>query len=773
MENTIIPILPLRGLVVYPHMVINLDALRSVSCSAVEYAFVNRKKILLVTQKDPTTEIPGQDDLYKTGTIATVRNFIRLKNEGIRVLVEGCGTAQIKNIVGDKPYISAEIIETVLSASTRITLKQKALIRNVSDLLEKYMQASRFIEPEQFVNICAMADSMEKFSYIVAANINLPFQEKQIILEAPTATKRLEKISKFLAKEIELILLEKKIAADTKDKIDRHQKEYFLREQIRTIYDELGESENNASDADIYRENILSLKLEEKTEEKLLKEVGRLAKMPSGSHEATVVRNYLDTVISLPWNKTTKETINLDKCRKILDKDHYGLTSVKERIIEYLAVKKQNPGGRSVILCLEGPPGVGKTSIASSVAKALNRKFVRISLGSIHDESDIRGHRKTYIGAMPGRIISAVSEAGVKNPLILLDEIDKMGTDYKGDPAAALLEVLDKEQNFAFRDHFIEVPFDLSEVMFVATANTLSTINHALLDRIEVVNLSSYTELEKEKIALNYLLPKQLKEHGVTKSMINIDVTAVREIIKYYVVEAGVRNLEREIANVIRKALVKLMDSNAKTLKITDKNLSDYLGKRKYIEQNDVDFDEPGVVNGLAYTSYGGTMLNVEVNVMPGSGDIKLTGKLGEVMKESAAAAISYVRANAKKLGIESEFYKNNDIHIHVPEGATPKDGPSAGITMASAIVSALLDKPVRKDIAMTGEITIRGRVLAIGGLKEKSLAAHRAKIYNIIIPEDNLRDIEDIPEEVRDDFNFIPVKNMQDVIKHLFTEKG
>ncbi|MBQ4110308.1 MAG: endopeptidase La [Clostridia bacterium] len=754
-------------------MVINLDALRSVSCSAVEYAFVNRKKILLVTQKDPTTEIPGQDDLYKTGTIATVRNFIRLKNEGIRVLVEGCGTAQIKNIVGDKPYISAEIIETVLSASTRITLKQKALIRNVSDLLEKYMQASRFIEPEQFVNICAMADSMEKFSYIVAANINLPFQEKQIILEAPTATKRLEKISKFLAKEIELILLEKKIAADTKDKIDRHQKEYFLREQIRTIYDELGESENNASDADIYRENILSLKLEEKTEEKLLKEVGRLAKMPSGSHEATVVRNYLDTVISLPWNKTTKETINLDKCRKILDKDHYGLTSVKERIIEYLAVKKQNPGGRSVILCLEGPPGVGKTSIASSVAKALNRKFVRISLGSIHDESDIRGHRKTYIGAMPGRIISAVSEAGVKNPLILLDEIDKMGTDYKGDPAAALLEVLDKEQNFAFRDHFIEVPFDLSEVMFVATANTLSTINHALLDRIEVVNLSSYTELEKEKIALNYLLPKQLKEHGVTKSMINIDVTAVREIIKYYVVEAGVRNLEREIANVIRKALVKLMDSNAKTLKITDKNLSDYLGKRKYIEQNDVDFDEPGVVNGLAYTSYGGTMLNVEVNVMPGSGDIKLTGKLGEVMKESAAAAISYVRANAKKLGIESEFYKNNDIHIHVPEGATPKDGPSAGITMASAIVSALLDKPVRKDIAMTGEITIRGRVLAIGGLKEKSLAAHRAKIYNIIIPEDNLRDIEDIPEEVRDDFNFIPVKNMQDVIKHLFTEKG
>ena len=773
MENTIIPILPLRGLVVYPHMVINLDALRSVSCSAVEYAFVNRKKILLVTQKDPTTEIPGQDDLYKTGTIATVRNFIRLKNEGIRVLVEGCGTAQIKNIVGDKPYISAEIIETVLSASTRITLKQKALIRNVSDLLEKYMQASRFIEPEQFVNICAMADSMEKFSYIVAANINLPFQEKQIILEAPTATKRLEKISKFLAKEIDLILLEKKIAADTKDKIDRHQKEYFLREQIRTIYDELGESENNASDADIYRENILSLKLEEKTEEKLLKEVGRLAKMPSGSHEATVVRNYLDTVISLPWNKTTKETINLDKCRKILDKDHYGLTSVKERIIEYLAVKKQNPGGRSVILCLEGPPGVGKTSIASSVAKALNRKFVRISLGSIHDESDIRGHRKTYIGAMPGRIISAVSEAGVKNPLILLDEIDKMGTDYKGDPAAALLEVLDKEQNFAFRDHFIEVPFDLSEVMFVATANTLSTINHALLDRIEVVNLSSYTELEKEKIALNYLLPKQLKEHGVTKSMINIDVTAVREIIKYYVVEAGVRNLEREIANVIRKALVKLMDSNAKTLKITDKNLSDYLGKRKYIEQNDVDFDEPGVVNGLAYTSYGGTMLNVEVNVMPGSGDIKLTGKLGEVMKESAAAAISYVRANAKKLGIESEFYKNNDIHIHVPEGATPKDGPSAGITMASAIVSALLDKPVRKDIAMTGEITIRGRVLAIGGLKEKSLAAHRAKIYNIIIPEDNLRDIEDIPEEVRDDFNFIPVKNMQDVIKHLFTEKG
>ena len=773
MENTIIPVLPLRGLVVYPNMVINLDALRPVSCSAVEYAFINKKKILLVTQKDPTVEVPTQNDLYKTGTIATVRNLIRLKNEGIRVLVEGCGTAQIKNIVSDVPYMAAEIAEILPVSTTRVTLKQKALVRNVSDLLERYMQASRFIEPEQFLNICTMANNLETFSYAVASNINLPFEEKQMILEAPTATKRLEKISKFLAKEIELVLLEKKIASETKDKIDKHQKEYYLREQIRTIYDELGESDNNASDADVYKENILELKLEEKTEEKLLKEVGRLSKMPSGSHEATVVRNYLDTVIALPWNKKTKETINLDKCRKILDKDHYGLTSVKERIIEYLAVKKQNPNGRSVILCLEGPPGVGKTSIASSVAKALNRKFVRISLGSIHDESDIRGHRKTYIGAMPGRIISAVSEAGVKNPLILLDEIDKMGADYKGDPAAALLEVLDKEQNFAFRDHFIEVPFDLSEVMFVATANTLSTINHALLDRIEVVNLSSYTELEKEKIAVNYLLPKQLKEHGVTKSMINIDISAIREIIKYYVVEAGVRNLEREIANVIRKALVKLMDSNVKSLKITNKNLSDYLGKRKYIEQTDVNFDEPGVVNGLAYTSYGGTMLNVEVNVMPGSGDIKLTGKLGDVMKESASAAISYVRSNAKKLGINSDFYKENDIHIHVPEGATPKEGPSAGITMASAIVSALLDKPVRKDIAMTGEITIRGRVLAIGGLKEKALAAHRAKIYNIIIPEDNLRDVEDIPEEVRGDFNFIPVKNMQEVTKHLFAEKG
>ena len=765
------PVLAMRGANIFPHTVITLDIQRNISINAVEEAMRRGQKIFVSAQKDAMIEMPKFDDVYEYGVIAKIKQILRLPNNNLRILIEGESVAKIVAFNSRRPYISGKICPVELKPVKRITKKVEAMIRHLGDLFSEYFSLSNYIPPEALIVINSSTDDAEKFSYLISTNLNAPLEKKQAILEIFSTVKRLEQLIKLLISEIEILKIENDIENKVREKIDKHQKEYFLREQIKVIQTELGDREDISLEVNEYLSKLKKYNFSEEVEEKVLNEIKRLQLMPTGSHEATVVRTYLDTLFDLPWNYKTKENLNLIKCEKVLEKDHYGLYKVKERILEYLAVKDTAPKKNGMIICLIGPPGVGKTSVVSSIAKAIGRKFVRLSLGGVRDEADIRGHRKTYIGAMPGRIINAVKLAGSKNPLVLLDEIDKMASDFRGDPAAALLEVLDKEQNHNFRDHYLEVGFDLSDVMFITTANSAATIPPALYDRLEIIELSSYTYLEKFNIAKKHLLPKQLKEHNVTKTQVNISDSALKEIIDFYTMEAGVRNLEREIATLIRKAIFEMKKDSLSKVTITDKNISEYLGVRKFIKQNEIIKNEPGVVNGLAYTSYGGTMLTVEANVLDGSGNIELTGKLGEVMKESAKAAICYIRAKADELKIDKEFYNKKDIHIHVPEGATPKDGPSAGITMASAVVSALTGKSVRSDIAMTGEITIRGRVLAIGGLKEKSLAAHREGIYNIIIPYENVKDIEEIPKEIVDDFNFIPVKNMDEVLKYALGE--
>lgn len=761
------PLLPLRGLVVFPNMILHLDASRAISVKAIEEAMVTDQNIFLVSQIAANVEKPGFDDFYKVGTIAKVKQLLKLPNNTIRVLVEGLQTARLNSFVATEPYFRCELEWIETEKPKRVTKNYEALVRRVLELFEDYFALNNHIAPDTLLSITAMNQDMEQLSYVICANLNVPNEVKQQLLETKTVKERLERLIKILIREIEITNIERQIQKKVKENIDQNQKEYFLREQLKVIQSELGDREDIASEVDEYREKLKNIQVSEENGQKIEKEIGRLYKMPSGSHEATVVRTYLDTVFELPWNDFTKETIDLKKCRKILDKDHYGLSKVKDRIVEYLAVRKKNENAKSVVLCLVGPPGVGKTSIASSVARAVNRNFVRLSLGGVRDEADIRGHRRTYIGAMPGRIINAVRQAKSSNPLILLDEIDKMASDFRGDPAAAMLEVLDKEQNHSFRDHFLEIPFDLSKVMFITTANTTSTIPPALLDRMEVIELSSYTCYEKMHIAKEHLLPKQMKENGVSRQEISVDKSALWELINYYTIESGVRNLEREIGTLIRKAICDMELDGKENVRINGKNLSKYMGPRKYIDQIEIANHEAGVATGLAYTSYGGTLLNIEVNVLDGTGKIELTGHLGDVMKESASAAVCYIRSKAEQLGVEKDFYKTKDIHIHVPEGATPKDGPSAGITMATAVVSALTGRPIRSDIAMTGEVTIRGRVLAIGGLKEKSLAAHRHNIKNIIIPYDNQKDTLEIEKELPEEFHFIPVKTMDEVLEN------
>jgi endopeptidase La len=761
------PLLPLRGLVVFPNMILHLDASRAISVKAIEEAMVTDQNIFLVSQIAANVEKPGFDDFYKVGTIAKVKQLLKLPNNTIRVLVEGLQTARLNSFVATEPYFRCELEWIETEKPKRVTKNYEALVRRVLELFEDYFALNNHIAPDTLLSITAMNQDMEQLSYVICANLNVPNEVKQQLLETKTVKERLERLIKILIREIEITNIERQIQKKVKENIDQNQKEYFLREQLKVIQSELGDREDIASEVDEYREKLKNIQVSEENGQKIEKEIGRLYKMPPGSHEATVVRTYLDTVFELPWNAFTKENIDLEKCRKILDKDHYGLSKVKDRIVEYLAVRKKNENSKSVVLCLVGPPGVGKTSIASSVARAVNRNFVRLSLGGVRDEADIRGHRRTYIGAMPGRIINAVRQAKSSNPLILLDEIDKMASDFRGDPAAAMLEVLDKEQNHSFRDHFLELPFDLSKVMFITTANTTSTIPPALLDRMEVIELSSYTCYEKMHIAKEHLLPKQLKENGVSRQEISVDKSALWELINYYTIESGVRNLEREIGTLIRKAICDMELDGKEKVRINGKNLSKYMGPRKYIDQIEIANHEAGVATGLAYTSYGGTLLNIEVNVLDGTGKIELTGHLGDVMKESASAAVCYIRSKAEQLGVEKDFYKTKDIHVHVPEGATPKDGPSAGITMATAVVSALTGRPIRSDIAMTGEVTIRGRVLAIGGLKEKSLAAHRHNIKNIIIPYDNQKDTLEIEKELPEEFHFIPVKTMDEVLEN------
>ncbi|NLM74300.1 MAG: endopeptidase La [Clostridiaceae bacterium] len=760
-----IPMLPLRGLVIYPYMILHFDVGRAKSIKAVEEAMLKDQRIFLATQKDPNIENPGFDEINQVGTIAQIKQLLRLPGDTIRVLVEGIDRAKVERFVQDDPFYMADIkcLKSTSLQSKKIDVQ--ALARQVIEYFEKYAKLSGKMTPDSTLSITNI-DDLTRLPDLIASNLDISIEDKLNILEELSPKKRLEMVLDILAKENEILEIEKNINDRVRKQIDKNQKEYYLREQIKAIQKELGDSDF-AAEVEEYREKIYKADLPEEVRNKALKEAGRLSRMQSNSAEGGVIRTYLDILLELPWNKKTEEKLDIKRAAEILDRDHYGLEKVKERILEYLAVRKMNEGLKGSIICLVGPPGVGKTSIAKSVAEALNRKYVRMSLGGVRDEAEIRGHRRTYVGAMPGRIINAIKQAGSSNPLILLDEIDKMSSDYKGDPASAMLEVLDGEQNKEFRDHYLELPYDLSDVMFLTTANYKGGIPGPLLDRMEVIDITGYTEEEKMNIASKYLVPKQLKNHGVTSSQVKIEKSALREIIVHYTKEAGVRNLERTIAKVIRKATKQIVSGEKKTVRVTGSSVKSYLGGRVYLYDKTNAKDEVGIVRGLAWTPVGGDTMVIEVNIMPGEGRLELTGQLGDVMKESAVIAKSYIRSVADRYGIEADFHKKYDIHIHVPEGAVPKDGPSAGITLATAMVSALTQNPARRNVAMTGEITLRGKVLPIGGLKEKVLAAHRAGVTTVLIPQENKKDIEEIPENIRKAVKLIPVSHMDEVLKY------
>ena len=758
-----LPLLALRNLVVFPKVSLSFDAIRRKSIRAIEAAMNGNKEIFLVTQTDPTKENPSVLDLYKIGVIAKISQVIKLQSGAVRVMVEGVCRARFCEMNTEVPYQVASICE-IKEMDTDHLIVNEGFVRSLEAAFDEYFALNKNIPPQSVI-VSSSDTNPGKFADLIAANVNLNFKIKQEILEELDVYVRIEKLVAAISKEVQVLKISREIDKKVKKNIDENQREYYLREEMKVIEEELGEKEGIKGEAAEYREKVKKLRIKKDVAEKILKDISRFERLHSTSPDSAVMRNYLDTVLDLPWTKKSREVIDIKKAQEILEADHFGLVKVKERILEYLSVRKLTNGKASTILCLVGPPGTGKTSIAKSIARALGREYVRISLGGVHDEADIRGHRKTYIGAMQGRIMSAVLEAKVKNPLILLDEIDKMGQDYKGDPSAALLEVLDAEQNSSFRDHFIEVPFDLSGVLFVTTANMLSDIPEPLLDRIEVIEVSGYTNEEKECIAKQYLLPRQLSENGLSDKNVTVSDDAIRDLINYYTRESGVRGLEREIGSLLRKAAMKIVSENKKSLKITAKNLTDYMGRHRFLVDMMNDKDDVGIVRGLAWTSAGGDTLSVEVNVMEGQGKVELTGNLGEVMKESAMAAISYIRTRTGELKIYDKFYKTCDIHIHVPEGAVPKDGPSAGITMATAIASALTGYPVRRDVAMTGEITLRGRVLPIGGLKEKSAAAYRAGIKTVIIPEENKPDLDDVSEVVKSAIKFVPVSTMDEVL--------
>lgn len=758
------PVLALRGLNVFPKMTTHFDVGRKKSIRAVEEAMRGNQEIFLVTQKEIQVDDPKQQDLYAIGTVSVVKQVLRLPGDTIRILVEGQYRATMVECVQTEPYLYGRV-ETVNDLSVgKSQNKLEALVRQAQFFYDHFLELSGRNVPDGILAIMSSNDPGYIADYIMQ-NSSVSFENKQRVLEVLHPMKRLELACILLGQELDIMQLEADIQERVQESVSKGQRDYYLREQMRVIQQELGE-EDDGEEIVNYQKAISELHLEKEIEDNLLKEVKRLSKQPPNSSEAAVIRTYLDTCLELPWNKRTKERVDIRAARKILNDDHFGLEKVKNRILEIFAVRKMAPEMPGQIICLVGPPGVGKTSIAMSIARALNRNLARLSLGGVHDEADIRGHRKTYIGSMPGRIMNAVSHAGSKNPLLLLDEIDKLGSDYRGDPSSALLEVLDAEQNSAFRDHYLEVPFDLSECMFITTANTTSTIPAPLLDRMEVIELTSYTDEEKLQIVKNHLLPKQLKKHGLKRTQLRITDDAIREIITCYTRESGVRNLERELAAVCRKSDMRFVSENApKRITVTGSNLEEFLGVRKYLPDELPPADTVGLVTGLAWTSVGGETLEVEVNVMPGSGKLELTGNLGDVMKESVHAAMSYIRSRTEKLHIPEDFYKTKDIHVHFPEGAIPKDGPSAGITICTAMVSALTGAKVRRDLAMTGEISIRGRVLAIGGLKEKTMAALRHGIKTVIIPKDNLKDLEEIDQTVRRGLNFIAVSHVDDVL--------
>lgn len=764
-KKQVLPLLPLRGLTVFPYMILHFDVGRDMSIKALEEAMINDQLIFLVTQKDAKVDFPDIEDVYKVGTISKVKQLLKLPGDTIRVLVEGISRAEIAEFTQEEPFFIAEVVEKSLLVDDEKKAKIEALRRRVLDAFEEYAKLSTKISPEVVLSIMSLEEPGQ-LADTITYSIFLRVEQRQQLLNEFDVGIRLEKLLEVLIKEIEILQIERDINAKVRKQIDKMQKDYYLREQLKAIQSELGDKDGISEEIGEYKEKLSKADFPQEVEEKVKKELNRLSKMSSGSAESTVIRTYLDWIFDLPWNKKTDETLNISRAEKILNEDHHGLEKIKERIIEYLAVSKLKSNLKGPILCLVGPPGVGKTSIAKSVAKALNRNYVRLSLGGVRDEAEIRGHRRTYIGSMPGRIVSALKQAGSSNPLILLDEIDKMSSDFRGDPASAMLEVLDGEQNFAFRDHYIELPFDLSDVLFLTTANTTETIPRPLLDRMEVITISGYTEEEKVNIAVKFLIPKQIAIHGLKKSNIRFDEQAVRDIINYYTREAGVRNLEREIATVCRKVVKQLMSTNRKSAKISSSNITKYLGVKRYRYDEANEIDEIGIARGLAWTPVGGDTLSIEATVMSGKGELELTGHLGDVMKESAKAAMSYIRSRTEYLGIDKDFYTKYDIHIHVPEGATPKDGPSAGITIATAMTSALTKRAVRRNVAMTGEITLRGRVLPVGGLKEKVLAAHRAGIDTVIVPADNKKDIEEIPKNIRKKIKFITALDMDTVLR-------
>lgn len=761
-----IPVLALRGLTVFPHMNLTFDVERPISIAALERAMEADQEIFLVTQKEIGVNDPEEKDLYAMGTVSHITQILRLSNTTVRIMVEGRQRARLRRLWQVTPFLQANVElleEEPVSEAFQKSPRTEALLRQTWNQFSEYVELVGSM-PDEVISKVMDCRDVGYLADFIAQNIALRHTDKQEILEEMAPFVRLRKLNGFLARECNVLSFEHEMEGKVRDQLARSQRDQILRTQIRVLQNELGEGEDADDEIDSYREKIIALGLDEDTEKHLLKEVNKLSKQPFGSAEGAVIRNYLDVCLEMPWNTETKERVSVEAARKVLEKDHYGLEKVKERILETIAVRQMNPEGKGQILCLVGPPGVGKTSIAISVAKALNRKLSRLSLGGVRDEADIRGHRKTYIGSMPGRIIEAISRSGSMNPLLLLDEIDKLGSDYRGDPASALLEVLDSEQNHSFRDHFLEIPVDLSKVMFITTANTTETIPRPLLDRMEVIQLSSYTDEEKLQIARRHLLPKEMAEHGIRKGALRISDDVLRAVIRDYTRESGVRHLERRLAAICRKVDMRLLNGDVKRITVTEADLPKFLDCQPYPPALHTDREEIGVVNGLAWTEAGGEILEVEVNVMEGSGKLELTGNLGDVMKESAQAALSCLRSRADALGIEADFYKTRDIHVHFPEGAVPKDGPSAGIAMATAMLSALTDRKIKAGYAMTGEITLRGRVLPIGGLKEKTMAALRNGLHTVLIPADNVRDLEEIDQTVRAALRFVPVSTVDQV---------
>mgnify|MGYP002619120411 CR=1 FL=1 len=767
-QNIVLPAIALRGTTILPGMIVHFDVSRERSVKAIEAAMLHDQKIFLVTQIDPEVESPDLAGVYHVGTIAYIKQVVKLPQNLLRVLVEGTGRATLVKFEQEFPFIRSEITPVDEEEMQMPEPVMEAMHRSLKELFHRYCMENGKVSKELVAQILNI-DNVEELVEQIAVNIPLSYQNKQKILEALTLEERYEVLGAILGNEIEIMQIGRDLQKKVKARIDKNQREYILREQLKLIREELGE-DNTADDAEEFKKKLKELQAGDEVKEKIGKEIERFKNTNSNVSENAVLRGYIETMLALPWEKKSTDSDDLKEAWKVLQEGHYGLKDVKERVMEFLSVRKLTHKGKSPILCLVGPPGTGKTSIARSIAEAMHKKYVRICLGGVRDEAEIRGHRKTYVGAMPGRIANGIRTAGVKNPVLLLDEIDKVSTDYKGDTFSALLEVLDSEQNSKFRDHYLEVPLDLSEVTFITTANTLQTIPRPLLDRMEIIEITSYTENEKLHIAMEHLIPKQLEKHGITNEQLSFSKKAIWKIAHNYTKEAGVRQLEREIGNICRKAAKELLTTEKEKITVTDRNLHKFLGKEKYSYQMANAAPEVGIVRGLAWTSVGGDTLQIEVNVMPGKGEIMLTGQLGDVMKESARAGISYIRSVSKKYAIAEDFFEKHDIHVHIPEGAVPKDGPSAGITMATAMLSAVTGKKVRADLAMTGEITLRGRVLPIGGLKEKLLAAKNAGIQTVLVPKENTADVEELSSEITKGLEIIPVETMEEVLKKALT---